>query len=79
MKKTAYETQIEIVIKEAGNTPGFTAELTRQYNALTGEDTARTQVDRWLHRDKTKRVIPNAITAEHLMQAVSKTRTRLAA
>ena len=78
MKKTAYEKQIETAIKEAGKIAGFTAELTRQYTKLTGENIHRTAVDRWLHKDPAKRVVPNAITAEHLMAAVIHTRKAFA-
>ena len=77
MKKTAYEKQIETVIKDAAKISGFTAELTRQYTKLTGEAMHRTAVDRWLHRDADKRVTPNAIAAEYLMAAVAMTRKAL--
>lgn len=75
MKKTAYETRIEAIIKLA-DVYGFTTELARQFKVVSGKKINRTAIDRWLKPDKSARVIPNAITAEHLMKAAELTRKK---
>lgn len=74
MKKTNYEKQVDAIIKDASKNRGFIAELTRQFSKLSGEQTSRQQIDAWLRPDVIKRVVPNANTAELLLEAAAKTR-----
>lgn len=77
MKKTQYEKEIEAIIKYAGKTRGFIAELHRQFQKLAERKVHRQECDSWLNKNAAERVVPNAITGELLIAAGIKARLKM--
>jgi hypothetical protein len=69
-----YNAMVEPVIQKLVPVRGFVQRVTENLCSAQGRTVARQQVDRWLHRNRNKRVEPGYTTAIQLMEAVESAR-----